>query len=136
MRVLSLLSLCSLCSLWLVTIFSLRFNASWITLRRSPSGSLTMALVSLNTIVARVVELYAVHFVSLSVFGAPVRAKAIQASLILSASAAGRGPPPVNRFDSSVLSKAIEISRACGDFSRPPCTGVSQAGRSLVPRRL
>jgi hypothetical protein len=38
--------------------------------------------------------LYAVHFVNLSVFGSPSRAPAIQASLILSASAACRGPPP------------------------------------------
>src|SRR5579864_190195 len=62
--------------------------------RSTPPGSFSTRHSSLNTMVVRVWAVYTGHCGSLEVFGLPLRAKAIQASLILSASAAGLGPPP------------------------------------------
>jgi hypothetical protein len=62
--------------------------------------------------VERVLATYAGHFGNFGVFGLPVREKAIHASLILSASAAACGPPPVGPGTFDVLSNTNEISSA------------------------
>src|SRR6187200_614995 len=101
-------------------------SAFHITSRCSRIGSFTSLLSLLNTIVGRSVALNGVQRGSFGVFGLPVRANAIQASLTLSASAIASGPPPVNRVAALTLSKANGISIVCGDFNRPPSAGVSQ----------
>src|SRR5579863_10435956 len=93
--------------------------------RCSRMGSLTTLLWLLITMVDRLVALNAGQCGSLGVFGSPVLANAIQASLTLSASAMASAPPPVRREVIFTLSKTKGISIVCGDFRRPPATGVS-----------
>ena len=62
------------------------------------------------TIVARSLASYAGQCGNFGVFGSPVRAKAIQASLTLSARAMASAPPPVIRAEIFTLSKAKGIS--------------------------
>src|SRR4051812_47368426 len=52
----------------------------------------------------------------LGVFGFPVRANAIHASLLSSAKAIASAPPPVTREEICTLSKTNGISDECGDF--------------------
>src|SRR6202451_1767856 len=97
-----------------------------MAMRCSRIGSFSTLLSLLNTIVGQSVELNAGQLGSFGVFGLPVRAKAIQASLTLSARAMASAPPPVIRAEILTLSNANGISMVWGDFRRPPCTGVSQ----------
>src|SRR5580698_10362428 len=95
-------------------------------MRCSRRGSFTILLTLLITIVARSFASNAGQLGNLGVFGFPVRAKAIQALLTLSASAMASAPPPVSRAEIFTLSNAKGISMVWGDLRRPPCTGVSQ----------
>jgi hypothetical protein len=74
--------------------------------------------------VGRSFALNAAHLGNREVLGSPLRAKAIQAALTLSARAWASGLVDVRR-DSLMLSNAKGISIVCGDFSRPPSTGDS-----------
>src|SRR5215831_11811874 len=79
-------------------------------------------------IVGRSASEYAGHRGIASLLGLPERAKVSQVRLIFSASAKRVDESPVSGALSSV-SKTNGISRACGDLSRPPRTGVSQVNR-------
>jgi hypothetical protein len=98
-----------------------------IAIRFSRNGSLTILLEALMTMVARSAPVKTGQWGSLGVLGSPVRANAIQASLTLSASAIASWPPPVSLAQITTLSKAEGHSMLRGDFSCPPCTGVSHA---------
>src|SRR5688572_18799500 len=96
-----------------------------MTRRCSRIGSFTSLLSLSITIVGRSVALKGAQRGSFGVFGFPVLAKAIHASLTLSASATASGPPPVRRVAALTLSNANGISIVCGDLRRPPSAGVS-----------
>src|SRR5215469_1226777 len=61
------------------------------------------------------------------VFGSPVRAKAIHASLIFAASARAASPSPVMRSQRAVLLKTNASSEQWKDMRRPSSTGVCHA---------
>src|SRR5579872_2767827 len=89
------------------------FHTLYIARRCSRSGSLTTLLVLLMTIVARSLLSYAGQRGSFGVLGSPLLAKAIHASLTLSARAIASAPPPVSRSEILTLSNANGISMVC-----------------------
>ena len=103
-------------------------------------GSCSTRLRVSITIVGRSLALNAGHRGSFGVLGFPVRAKAIHASLTLSASAMASGPPPVSRTAAAdVVERERNLDRVrrlqTASIDRCFPSEIVQVDRSLPERR-